>query len=231
MQPVALRLTTGKPSSLATSETGRRQYRVRLLVHFHLRGGCALNEGMSVASESIQIENVVASSDIGQELDLETLANDLVTSDYNPDNFPGLVYRMQEPKAAALIFRSGKIVCTGANSVDNVTTALQQVFDELRDLGIQVAESPDIEIQNIVSSADLGYSLNLNALAIGLGLEDVEYEPEQFRGLVYRMDDPEVVILLFGSGKIVITGGKTPEDATVGVEKMTEQIADLGLAG
>jgi len=105
---------------------------------------------MSVASESIQVENVVASSDIGQELDLETLANDLVASDYNPDNFPGLVYRMQEPKAAALIFRSGKIVCTGAKSIDDVTTAVHLVFDELRDLGVQAVESPQIEIQNIV---------------------------------------------------------------------------------
>ena len=87
-----------------------------------------LDEPMSVASDSIQIENVVASSDIGQELDLETVVSDLVASDYNPDNFPKLVYRLQEPKAAALIFRSGKIVCTGANSVENVLTALQQVF-------------------------------------------------------------------------------------------------------
>jgi transcription initiation factor TFIID TATA-box-binding protein len=184
---------------------------------------------MSVTTESIQVENVVASSDIGQELDLETLANDLVASDYNPDNFPGLVYRMQEPKAAALIFRSGKIVCTGANSVDNVTTALHQVFDELRDLGIQVAESPDIEIQNIVSSADVGHTLNLNAIAIGLGLENIEYEPEQFPGLVYRLDEPSVVALLFGSGKLVITGGKRLEDAEQALSVIENRLTDLGL--
>jgi transcription initiation factor TFIID TATA-box-binding protein len=184
---------------------------------------------MSVTTESIQVENVVASSDIGQELDLETLANDLVASDYNPDNFPGLVYRMQEPKAAALIFRSGKIVCTGANSIENVTTALQQVFDELRDLGIQVADSPKIEVQNIVSSADLGHTLNLNAIAIGLGLENIEYEPEQFPGLVYRLDEPSVVALLFGSGKLVITGGKQLEDAEQALSVIEDRLTDLGL--
>ncbi|MDG5777380.1 TATA-box-binding protein [Haloarculaceae archaeon H-GB2-1] len=186
---------------------------------------------MSAASESIQIENVVASSDIGQELDLETLADDLVASDYNPDNFPGLVYRMQEPKAAALIFRSGKIVCTGASSVNNVRTALQQVFGELRDLGIQVTDSLDIEIQNIVSSADLGYTLNLNAIAIGLGLENIEYEPEQFPGLVYRLDEPSVVALLFGSGKLVITGGKQLEDAEQALSAIEDRLSDLGLLG
>jgi len=181
--------------------------------------------------ETIEIQNVVASTGIGQELDLEALATDIPGADFNPDNFPGLVYRTQDPKAAALLFRSGKIVCTGASSTDGVHGALDIVFEELRKLGIPVSDDPEITVQNIVSSADLGYSLNLNALAIGLGLEDVEYEPEQFPGLVYRMDDPEVVILLFGSGKIVITGGKTPEDATVGVEKMTERIDELGLAG
>jgi len=184
---------------------------------------------MSVASESIQVENVVASSDIGQELDLETLANDLVASDYNPDNFPGLVYRMQEPKAAALIFRSGKVVCTGAKSIDDVTTAVHLVFDELRALGVQAVESPQIEIQNIVSSADLGHTLNLNAIAIGLGLENIEYEPEQFPGLVYRLDEPSVVALLFGSGKLVITGGKELADAELALEVIEERLVDLGL--
>jgi transcription initiation factor TFIID TATA-box-binding protein len=184
---------------------------------------------MSTFTESIEIENVVASTGIGQELDLETLADDLRATKYDPDHFPGLVYRMQEPKAAALIFRSGKIVCTGAKSVDDVTTALEQVFDELRDLGIQVDDSPEIEIQNIVSSADLDHTLNLNAIAIGLGLEHIEYEPEQFPGLVYRLDEPSVVALLFGSGKLVITGGKHLDDAEQALEVIHTRLADLGL--
>ncbi|WP_144906689.1 MULTISPECIES: TATA-box-binding protein [Halobacteriales] len=184
---------------------------------------------MSVTAESIQVENVVASSDIGQELDLETLSEDLGATDYDPDNFPGLVYRMHDPKAAALIFRSGKVVCTGAKSVDNVTTALEYVFDELRELGVDVATSPDIEIQNIVSSGDLDHTLNLNAIAIGLGLEHIEYEPEQFPGLVYRLDDPDVVALLFGSGKLVITGGKQLDDAEQALTVIENRLTDLGL--
>ncbi|MCD2200676.1 TATA-box-binding protein [Halorubrum ezzemoulense] len=184
---------------------------------------------MSVTAESIQVENVVASSDIGQELDLETLSEDLGATDYDPDNFPGLVYRMHDPKAAALIFRSGKVVCTGAKSVDNVTTALEYVFDELRELGVDVATTPDIEIQNIVSSGDLDHTLNLNAIAIGLGLEHIEYEPEQFPGLVYRLDDPDVVALLFGSGKLVITGGKQLDDAEQALTVIENRLTDLGL--
>ena len=184
---------------------------------------------MSVTAESIKVENVVASSDIGQELDLDTLSEDLQAADYNPDNFPGLVYRMSDPKAAALIFRSGKVVCTGAQSVDGVKAALDYVFGELRKLGVEVDASPTVEIQNIVSSADLGQTLNLNAIAIGLGLEKIEYEPEQFPGLVYRLDDPEVVALLFGSGKLVITGGKRLEDAEQALTAIEGRLQDLGL--
>ena len=181
--------------------------------------------------ETINIENVVASTGIGQELDLQTVAMDLEGADYDPEQFPGLVYRTQEPKSAALIFRSGKIVCTGAKSTDDVHEALRIVFDKLRDLQIPIEDDPEITVQNIVTSADLGKSLNLNAIAIGLGLENIEYEPEQFPGLVYRLDEPDVVALLFGSGKLVITGGKEPADAQAAVEVITDRLSDLGLLG
>ena len=178
---------------------------------------------------TINIENVVASTGIGQELDLQSVAMDLEGADYDPEQFPGLVYRTQEPKSAALIFRSGKIVCTGAKSTDDVHQSLRIVFDKLRELNIQVADDPEIIVQNIVTSADLGRTLNLNAIAIGLGLEKIEYEPEQFPGLVYRLDDPDVVALLFGSGKLVITGGKRPDDAREAVDKIVTRLEELDL--
>jgi len=179
--------------------------------------------------DTINIENVVASTGIGQELDLQSVAMDLEGADYDPEQFPGLVYRTTEPKSAALIFRSGKIVCTGAKSTDAVHESLAIVFEELRELRIQIEDDPDIEVQNIVTSADLGEDLNLNAIAIGLGLEHIEYEPEQFPGLVYRLDDPDVVALLFGSGKVVITGGKDPADAEEAVEEIVTRLEELGL--
>ena len=179
--------------------------------------------------ETINIENVVASTGIGQELDLQSVAMDLEGADYDPEQFPGLVYRTQDPKSAALIFRSGKIVCTGAKSTADVHESLNIVFDKLRDLEIRVEAEPEIIVQNIVTSADLGRNLNLNAIAIGLGLENIEYEPEQFPGLVYRLDEPKVVALLFGSGKLVITGGKEPVDAEHAVDKIVSRLEELGL--
>jgi transcription initiation factor TFIID TATA-box-binding protein len=180
------------------------------------------------AKKTIKIENVVASTAIGQDIDLThmTLA---MGGDYDPERFPGLVYRTKDPKTAALIFRSGKIVCTGAKSIGDVGKGLDKVFKKIESIGIKVMPNPEITVQNIVASADLGSVLNLNAIAIGLGLENIEYEPEQFPGLVYRLDRPKVVVLLFGSGKIVITGGKKPEDAEAAVCRIVKELEGLAL--
>ena len=179
--------------------------------------------------ETIELQNVVASTGIEQELALESVAMDLRGADFDPDNFPGVVYRTEDPRATTLLFRSGKMVSTGASSVEGVHTVLDSVFDDLRELGIEIVDEPEVTVQNVVASADLGQRLNLNAIAIGLGLENVEYEPEQFPGLVYRLDDPSVVVLLFGSGKAVVAGGTTREVVERAVEVVESQLVDLNL--
>jgi transcription initiation factor TFIID TATA-box-binding protein len=88
---------------------------------------------------------------------------------------------------------------------------------------------PEIHVQNIVASADLKTDLNLNAIALGLGLENIEYEPEQFPGLVYRIKVPKVVVLIFSSGKLVVTGGKSPEECEEGVRIVRMQLENMGL--
>lgn len=178
----------------------------------------------------IHIQNVVASTSIGKELDLNAISASFENAEYEPEQFPGLVFRVNEPKTAALIFSSGKVVCTGAKSVDAVGQAVGIVIGALRARGIQgVTGDPQITIQNIVATADLGSELNLNAIAVGLGLENVEYEPEQFPGLVYRLRDPKVVVLIFGSGKLVCTGAKKKEDAERAVDKIAAELSSLGL--
>ncbi|MGZ7194306.1 MAG: TATA-box-binding protein, partial [Halobacteriota archaeon] len=102
-------------------------------------------------------------------------------------------------------------------------------FQSLRNIGIDVKGTPEIKVQNIVASADLHSVLNLNAIAIGLGLENIEYEPEQFPGLVYRLSEPKVVVLLFGSGKLVVTGGRVPEDAANAVDRIVKELKSLSL--
>src|SRR5512137_525699 len=177
----------------------------------------------------IKIENVVASTSLGGELDLQAIALALDGAEYEPEQFPGLIYRLKEPKTATLLFRSGKVVCTGAKSLEQVKVAISKVAKQIEAAGIAIKGEPKIEVQNIVASSDLGAKINLNAIAISLGLEKVEYEPEQFPGLVYRLDVPKVVVLLFGSGKLIITGGKEPEDAKKAVVKILSDLRSLGL--
>jgi transcription initiation factor TFIID TATA-box-binding protein len=160
---------------------------------------------------------------------LQALAVSLDGADYEPETFPGLIYRLKEPKTATLLFSSGKAVCTGAKSLDQVKLAIGNVTDNLRKVGISLDNEPEITVQNTVASSDLGQKINLNVIAITLGLDRVEYEPEQFPGLVYRMDEPKVVLLLFGSGKLVCTGARRPQDVEAAVDKITEELKKAGL--
>ena len=177
----------------------------------------------------MKIENVVASTSLGVELDLPAIVLALDGAEYDPERFPGLIYRLKEPKTATLLFRSGKVVCTGAKSLEQVKIAISKVAKLIGAMGIVIKDEPVIVVQNIVASSDLGAKINLNAIAISLGLDRVEYEPEQFPGLVYRIDSPKVVVLLFGSGKLVCTGARKPEDVVAAVDKITEDLKAAGL--
>lgn len=176
---------------------------------------------------NIKIENVVASTKLAEEFDLTKIEAEFEGAEYNKQKFPGLVYRVSDPKAAFLVFTSGKVVCTGAKNVDDVHTVIGNMAKKLNAIGIKTIEKPEITVQNIVASADLQAVLNLNAIAIGLGLENIEYEPEQFPGLVYRIEDPKIVALLFSSGKIILTGGKNIEDIKRGLDFLEQRLETI----
>jgi transcription initiation factor TFIID TATA-box-binding protein len=154
----------------------------------------------------INIENVVASATLKQKIDLNSIVRLFPGVEYRPEQFPGLVYRLKKPKTATLIFSSGKMVCTGAKSEAQARKAVTKVVDELKRNGMVILGKPEIQIQNIVSSAGLGGHIDLEKTTYSL--KRTMYEPEQFPGLIYRMDDPKVVILIFASGKLVCTGAK-----------------------
>ena len=179
--------------------------------------------------DSLKIENIVASAKVTDYLDLPALASQIKDAEYNKKRFPGVVIRMQEPKIAALVFGSGKVVLTGAKSIESLSEGLEILGNLLRGLHIDIPKKLSYKIQNIVTSADFGSGINLNKIAVGFNLDRIEYEPEQFPGLVYRLENPKVVVLLFGSGKLIITGGKEPEDARKAVQKILTDLKNLGL--
>jgi len=150
-------------------------------------------------------------------------------AEYEPQTFPGLIFRLKEPKTATLLFHSGKLVCTGSKNLEQVGRAVRTVALNVKEAGIPIKAYPVCQVQNIVASADLGQPINLTSVVISLGLERVEYEPEVFPGLVYRLSDPKVVILLFGSGRLVCTGARKPQDVEAAVNKIREELCSLGL--
>jgi transcription initiation factor TFIID TATA-box-binding protein len=158
----------------------------------------------------ISVENVVASADVMQKMDLNDITRKFPDVEYHPDQFPGLVFRLKTPKTATLIFTSGKMVCTGSKSEELAKKAVKTVVQKLRKGGIKVKKDAVVTIQNIVASINLGGKIHLEQAARTLPRS--MYEPEQFPGLIHRMLDPKTVILLFSSGKLVCTGAKHEED-------------------
>jgi transcription initiation factor TFIID TATA-box-binding protein len=231
--------------------------------------------------ERLTVVNVVASTRVAEELDLPDIAIQL-NCEYEPEKFPGVVYRVVDPKLAILMFRSGRAVCTGGKNQNNIEVGIERMTKDLRDAGIETWDIKDIEIevQNMVATYSLFYpedyagvarmddnntrvidtsdgiraatdeevkeedsrirgiregeplaalprKLNLNNLTFHLPFDKVEYEPEQFPGLIYRLDYPKVVCLIFSSGKMVITGARTKSDFFEAVQFIQDELADL----
>ena len=235
--------------------------------------------------ERLTVVNVVASTRVAEELDLPDIAIQL-NCEYEPEQFPGVVYRVVDPKLAILMFRSGRAVCTGGKNQNNIEVGIERMTKDLRDAGIETWDLKDVEIevQNMVATYSLFYpedyagvarmddnntrvidtpdgiraatdeevkeedsrirgiregeplaalprKLNLNNLTFHLPFDKVEYEPEQFPGLIYRLDYPKVVCLIFGSGKMVITGARTKSDLFEAVQFIQDELAVATVEG
>jgi len=172
----------------------------------------------------VQIQNVVAVASLNQKIDLPPILKVFKNVEYRPKKFPGLVFRLKRPKTATLIFGSGKMVCTGAKSEKQARSAVRKVVRELKKAGIIILGKPVITIQNMVASADVGGDVDLEMASEVL--DDIMYEPEQFPGAVYRMDEPKVVILIFSTGKLVITGAKREEQVHEAVDRLRDILLD-----
>jgi transcription initiation factor TFIID TATA-box-binding protein len=173
---------------------------------------------MPKRTPDIHIQNIVASAALNQRISLKTIVEKFPHAEYSPRVFPGLVFRLKKPKTATLIFETGKMVCTGAKSEKEAIQAVNKVVKELKTHGIQVLNKPVIKIQNIVASGALNGEIDLENVVYKL--KRVMYEPEQFPGAVFRMDEPKVVFLIFSAGKIVCVGAKKEQDVYDAVDKL-----------
>ncbi len=173
----------------------------------------------------IKVVNIVVSTSLKHDIPLEKMAATLSNTEYNPEQFPGLVIRIKEPKTSALIFSSGKVVCTGARSMDKVEESIKKIIKSLEKINVKITIKPEIKIQNIVASGSVGMDLNLNTLA--MKLENTEYEPEQFPGLVYKLAAAKATFLLFSNGKVVCTGTKSEKEVHAALDKLIENLKKI----
>eukprot|EP01024_Parvocaulis_polyphysoides_P043950 TRINITY_DN4037_c0_g2_i2.p1 TRINITY_DN4037_c0_g2~~TRINITY_DN4037_c0_g2_i2.p1 ORF type:complete len:395 (+),score=65.02 TRINITY_DN4037_c0_g2_i2:100-1185(+) len=153
-----------------------------------------------------ELQNVVSTVNLGCSLELKEIAMQARNAEYNPKRFAAVIMRIRDPKTTALIFGSGKMVCTGAKSEQDSRTAARKYAKIVQKLGFP-AKFMDFKIQNIVGSCDVKFPIRLEPLAYQ-HQQFCSYEPELFPGLIYRMLQPKIVLLIFVSGKVVLTGAK-----------------------
>uniref|UniRef100_A0A8D0GEE5 TATA-box binding protein like 2 n=1 Tax=Sphenodon punctatus TaxID=8508 RepID=A0A8D0GEE5_SPHPU len=165
---------------------------------------------MTPASESSgivpQLQNIVATVNLACKLDLKSIALHARNAEYNPKRFAAVIMRIREPRTTALIFSSGKMVCTGAKSEEQSRIAARKYARVVQKLGFP-AKFLEFKIQNMVGSCDVKFPIRLEGLVL-THQQFSSYEPELFPGLIYRMVKPRIVLLIFVSGKVVLTGAK-----------------------
>ncbi|KAM7505614.1 hypothetical protein LguiB_004518 [Lonicera macranthoides] len=207
------------------------------------------------------LQNIVSTVNLDCKLDLKAIALQARNAEYNPKRFAAVIMRIRDPKTTALIFASGKMVCTGAKSEqqsklaarkdlnkltenipkmfhESLFSSMHELFKSLDFLpnsryslslslrhghhsyGLHMhSDILDFKIQNIVGSCDVKFPIRLEGLAYSHGAFS-SYEPELFPGLIYRMKQPKIVLLIFVSGKIVLTGAKVRDETYTAFENI-----------
>ncbi|NJF26042.1 TATA-box-binding protein [Thermococcus sp. Bubb.Bath] len=171
----------------------------------------------------LKIENVVTSIDLHGPIDIERVPRELDPVRYDPSVFPGAAYRMGSFGVTFLIFNSGKLVCTGAKSVETVKQATAELKQTLEGMGMKFKGEPEITVQNVVAAGDIGLG-RVELEEVALTLPNVEYEPEIFPGVVYRVRNSRMTVLIFNSGKVVVSGAKDENDITRAVEELKKDL-------
>jgi len=161
--------------------------------------------------EMPQLQNIVATVNLGITLDLKKIAMQARNAEYNPKRFAAVIMRIRDPRTTALIFSTGKMVCTGAKSVELSRIAARKFARIIQKLGYDNAKFLEFKVQNMVGSVDVKFPIRLEGLVLSHSAFS-SYEPELFPGLIYRMVKPKIVLLIFVSGKVVLTGAKKESD-------------------
>ena len=171
-----------------------------------------------------RIENIVATTEFGIKINLDRIAERIAGAEYNPASFPGLIIRRH--RSSVLLFRTGKAVITGSKSEEELERNVNELITILEKNGVAVPGKPKVKVQNIVASGSLGYDVDIEKVA--LLVPGTFYEPEQFPGLIYRLDELHTVMLIFSSGRFVCTGARSKNEIEESIKKALKILADVG---
>lgn len=173
------------------------------------------------------IVNIVASGNLNATVDLYNLAITVPNIEYEPEQFPGAILKLKEPKVSMLIFKNGKVICSGASSEEQIPMAIYKASKMIHEIqpSVKIQKKADYTVVNIVSTANLHMTLDLFKTA--MELDNVEYEPEQFPGAILRIHDPKVTLLLFKNGKVICAGAKNEELLKKGLKKAAKMIREI----
>ena len=173
------------------------------------------------------IVNIVASGNLNSNIDLYNLAISVPNIEYEPEQFPGAILKLKEPKVSMLLFKNGKVICSGASVEKQIPLAIYKASKMIHDIqkSVKVQKNADYTVVNLVTTANL--KMNLDLFKTAMELENVEYEPEQFPGAILRIHDPKLTLLLFKNGKIICAGAKNEELLKKGLKKAAKLIKDL----
>jgi len=159
----------------------------------------------------LKIQNVVSTYSLGvRSVNLINLASQLPFVEFNPKKFAAATVRLKSPQTTALIFASGNIVCTGAKNEVESRLSCRKYVSILQKHNIPVYMK-NFKIQNIVASVNIKMTIDTEKISQAYGIY-VSWEPELFPGLIFRTVNPKLVMLIFRSGKIVLTGAKSVKD-------------------
>lgn len=182
---------------------------------------------MTSSGFKIKVQNIVAYTVLEGTISLDEMLQKVDNTEWQPEQFPGLVYKITDPRASALIFSQGKVVCTGTKSLEDLDKAMKKIVANMRKAGIKISTKYTTKVENIVASTKLDTELSLDEIA--LTLENSEYEPEQFPGLVYRINEPRVAFLLFTSGRVICAGAQKEEDIHKALKKLQKNLGEIGV--
>ncbi len=174
-----------------------------------------------------QIVNLVASATLNATLDLYNLAVSVQNIEYEPEQFPGAILKLKEPKVSMLLFKNGKVICSGASSEKEIQLGIIKASRLIHEIQpkVKVLKKVDYTVVNLVATANLKQNLDLFHTA--LNMDNVEYEPEQFPGAILRLDEPKITLLLFKNGKVICAGAKKEELLKKGLEKAAKLISKV----